>query len=161
MSGKKKKKGESPNRIAARNRKARHNYEVVEEFEAGICLVGTEIKSLRTGKASIIDSYGEIKDSEIFLINAYIPEYEKSSGYFNHATRRPRKLLLHKREIKKLMGKVLIKGMTLIALDIHFNEKGIAKVKLGLCKGKSKYDKRQTEKDRDWERKKQRVIREG
>jgi len=161
MPSKKKKKADDIGRIAANNRKARHNYEIVEEIEAGICLVGTEIKSLRTGKANIIDSYAEIKSNEVYLINSYIPEYEKSSDYFNHQTRRVRKLLLHKKEIKKLTGKVLIKGMSLIALDIHFNDKGIAKVKLGLCKGKSKYDKRQTEKDRDWDRKKSRIIREG
>ncbi len=159
MSGKKK-KGAEPSLIAASNRRARHEYEVLEEYEAGICLMGTEIKSLRTGKANIADSYAEVKDEEVFLVNAYIPEYEKSTAKNNHATRRPRKLLLHRKEIKRLMGRVLQKGQTLIALDIHYNEKGVAKVKLGLCRGKSNYDKRQTQKDREWNIKKQRVMRE-
>lgn len=161
MAGKnKKKKGAEPSRIAADNRKARHNYQVLEEYEAGICLAGSEIKSLRTGKANITDSYAEISGEEVFLINAYIPEYDKTPKQFSHATRRPRKLLLHKKEIKRLMGKVLTKGLTLIALDIHYNDKGLAKVKLGLCRGKTNYDKRRTEQDRDWERKKQRIMRD-
>jgi len=154
-----KKKKPAPTNIAAQNRKARHNYTVLEEYEAGICLLGTEVKSLRKGGANIVDSHADASDGEIFLLNSYIPEYNKTTMYKNHAPRRPRKLLLHKKEIKKLTGKVQEKGFTLIALDIHFNEKGIAKVKLGLCKGKSNYDKRETEKNRDWDRKKARIMR--
>ncbi len=160
MAGKNKRKKAPKSNIAAQNRKARHNYEILEEYEAGICLVGTEVKSLRAGHANIIDSYADPKGEALYLINAYIPEYEQA-GQFNHHTHRPRKLLLHKREIKRLMGKVQTKGLTLVALDIHFNEKGIAKVKLGLAKGKTKYDKRQTEKDRDWARDKSRILKEN
>ncbi len=153
------KKNKIPNRIAADNRKARHNYEILEEYEAGICLVGTEVKSLRSGKTSIADSYAEPQNGEIFLFNSYIPEYGKATSFNHHAPRRPRKLLLHKREIKKLTGKIQEKGLTLIPLNIHFTSKGLAKVKLGLARGKTKYDKRETEKNRDWQREKSRVMR--
>ncbi len=157
--GKKKKKA-APSRIAAQNRRARHDYEILEEFEAGICLLGTEVKSLRDGKGNLTDSYADPKDDAVYLLNAYIPEYRKCGEKFNHDPLRPRKLLLHMREIKKLSGKVKTKGLTLIALDIHWTQKGIAKVKLGLAKGKTKHDKRQSEKDRDWQRDKSRIMRE-
>lgn len=154
----KKKKTSSDSSTVAQNRKAYHNYEVLEEFEAGICLVGTEVKSLRCGKANIADSYAEPKEEELFLINSYIPEYDKA-GQFNHKSRRPRKLLLHRREINKLIGKIQTKGMTVVPLSLYFNAKGLAKVKIALVKGKSKYDKREAEKNRDWDRQKSRVLR--
>lgn len=146
------------NNIAAQNRKARHDYNILEEYEAGICLNGTEVKSLRTGKANIVDAYADIRDDAVWLLNSYIPEYKNASNYYNHNPRRERKLLLHKREIKKLFGKVKEKGLTLIALSIYFNKKGLAKVKLALCSGKTKYDKRQTIKERDWQRQKSRTL---
>lgn len=155
------KKKKDLSNIAAQNRKARHNYEILEELEAGICLVGTEVKSLRAGKANIIDSYAEPKGGEIYLVNAHIPEYGKAAHQFNHDPRRPRKLLLKAREIKKLTGKVQEKGLTLIALSIYFNRKGRAKVKLGLGKGKTRYDKRESEKKRDWQRKKAQIMKGG
>ena len=157
MAVKKKKKDTS--NIAAQNRKAWHNYEILEEYEAGIVLTGTEVKSLRSGKANLAESYGEPKDDAIFLINSYIPEYGKAVD--NHNPHRPRKLLLHAREIKKLTGKVNEKGLTLVALSIFFNKKGLAKVKLGLAKGKTKYDKRESEKKKDWDRKKSQLLKEG
>jgi len=144
----------------ARNRKARFNYEILEELEAGIVLTGSEVKSLRSGKADITEAHADVRGAEMFLLNCYIPEYGKA-GRFNHEPRRPRKLLLHKKEIKKLTGKVLTKGLTLVALTIYFNRKGLAKVKLALAKGKAKHDKRETIKNRDWEREKARTIREG
>lgn len=156
-----KQKKQNSGTIAADNRKARYNYHVLEEYEAGICLVGTEVKSLRSGKANIAESYAEPKDRELFLLNAYIPEYGKAGQYFNHDPRRPRKLLLHQKEIKRLSGKVEQKGLTLIPLSLYFNARGLAKLKLGLCEGKTKYDKRESEKKRDWERQKQRIMREG
>ncbi len=144
--------------IAAQNRKARHNYTILEEWEAGIVLLGTEVKSLRTGKATITESYADIQDGEIVLLNSYIPEYTKTTKGMNHAPRRPRKLLLHKREIKKLTGKVEQQGLTLVPLSLYFNRRGIAKVKLALAQGKTKYDKRETIKKRDWERQKSRLM---
>ena len=158
-----KKKKVNPHFYAAQNRRARHDYAIIEEIEAGIMLQGTEVKSLRTGQANLNDSYAEAQlidgTLDIFLLNAYIPEY-KQGNRENHSTRRPRKLLLKSREIKRLYGKVMQKGLTLIPLDIHWNKKGLAKVQLGLCKGKSKYDKRQSDKDRTWDRDKQRAMRE-
>ncbi len=147
------------NCVAVDNRKARHDFSIEEDYEAGIVLIGTEVKSLRTGKANLADSYAEIgKDGAIWLLNAYIPEYEKAMKGQSHAPRRPRKLLLHAREIKRLMGKVQSKGYTLIPLNIHFNERGIAKVKLGLAKGKTLYDKRRAEKDKEWKRQKKDLM---
>ena len=146
-------------KIAADNRKARHNYFIEETVEAGIMLTGTEIKSLRGGKATIGESYAQSKDGEIFLINAYIPEYTEGNR-FNHEPRRIRKLLLHKRQIAKLSQAIEREGMTLIPLKIIFNAKGRAKVELGLAKGKKLHDKRDTEKKRDWEREKGRLMRQ-
>ena len=140
------------------NRKARFNYHIEDSFEAGIILTGTEVKSLRSGESNIIDAHaGEMK-GEIFLFNAYIPEYSMANR-FNHYSRRPRKLLLHKKQINKLLGKLKVKGYTLIALSIYFNKKNVAKVELGVAKGKTNYDKRETTKDRDWEREKGRIVR--
>ena len=132
------------------NRKARHDYIIEDEYEAGIVLTGTEIKSIRAGKANIKDSYAIIKNEEIFLLNTHISSYEKGN-IFNHEENRTRKLLLHKKEIKKLNNKINLEGYTLIPLKIYFI-KGKAKVLIGLCKGKKNYDKRETIKERDLER---------
>jgi len=146
-------------KIAAENRKARHNYFVDETLEAGIALVGTEIKSLRTGKANITDAYAAPDAGELYLLNSYIPEYSHGNR-FNHETRRPRKLLLHKREIGKLIGLTTRGGITLVPLSIYFNEKGRAKVELAVARGKKLHDKRASEKDRDWQREKSRLLRD-
>jgi SsrA-binding protein len=146
-------------KIAADNRKARHNYFIEDVVEAGIMLTGTEVKSLRGGKATIGESYAHPKDGEIFLVNSYIPEYTEGNR-FNHEPRRVRKLLLRKNQIAKLSQAVEREGMTLVPLKIIFNAKGRAKVELGLAKGKKLHDKRDTEKKRDWEREKGRLLRD-
>jgi len=148
----------TPPRIAAQNRKARHEYSVVDTIEVGIMLVGTEVKSLRAGKGTISEAYAGPSGDDLWLFNAYIPEYQ-SKMPFPHETRRPRKLLLHKREMRKLLGSVTKEGMTLVPLDIHFTDRGIAKVSLGLAKGKKHYDKREAEKKADWNREKARLMR--
>ena len=153
------KKAEPKLKVAADNRKARFNYEIGEAFEAGIALTGTEIKSLRNGKATIAESYADAKDGEIWLVNSNIPEYLQANRN-NHAPKRPRKLLLHKRQINKLIGAVERDGMTLVPLKLYFNEKGRAKVELALAKGKKLHDKRETEKQRDWQRDKARLLRD-
>jgi SsrA-binding protein len=153
-----KKEKEERFKIAAENRKARYNYFIESTVEAGVMLAGTEVKALREGHATIGESYAHSKDGEIFLVNAYIPEY-KAGNRFNHETRRPRKLLLHKREIAKLSQAIEREGMTLIPLKLYFNPKGRAKIELGLAKGKKLHDKRDTEKKRDWEREKGRLMR--
>jgi SsrA-binding protein len=145
-------------RIVADNRKARFNYEIGEVFEAGIALTGTEVKSLRQGKATIAESYADAHQGEIWLVNANIPEYLQG-GRFNHAPKRRRKLLLHKRQIQKLSGAVDRDGMTLVPLKLYFNEKGRAKIELALAKGKKLFDKRQTEKKRSWDRERGRLLR--
>jgi SsrA-binding protein len=152
-------KGSTGRKIAAENRKARFEYAVSDVYEAGISLAGSEIKSLRAGKATIGDSYAAEKNGELFLVNAYIPEYLQAHQ-FNHETKRPRKLLLHKRQINKLIGAVQREGMTLVPLKIYFNDKGRAKVELALAKGKNAADKRETSKKRDWEREKSRLMRD-
>lgn len=146
-------------KIAADNRKARHNFFIEDAFEAGLMLQGTEVKSLRNGKANIQDAYAEEKDGELWLINAYIPEFSHGNR-FNHSPRRPRKLLMHKREISRLGGAVQRSGMTLVPLSLYFDDKGRAKLELGLAKGKNLHDKRETEKQRDWNRQKQRLIKD-
>jgi SsrA-binding protein len=145
-------------KIVADNRKARFNYEIGEVFEAGIALTGTEVKSLRTGKASIGESYADSRGGEIWLVNANIAEYLRA-GRFNHAPKRPRRLLLHRRQINKLMGAVERQGMTLVPLKLYFNEKGRAKIELALARGKKLHDKRETEKKRSWERERGRLLR--
>ncbi len=132
------------------NRKARYDYFIEDEYEAGIVLTGTEIKSIREGKVNIKDSYAIIKNNELYLLNTHISSYEKGN-IFNHEEDRTRKLLMHKKEILKLNNKVTLEGYTLIPLKIYFN-KGKAKVLIGLCKGKKSYDKRETIKKRDTER---------
>ncbi|HEY7383236.1 MAG TPA: SsrA-binding protein SmpB [Beijerinckiaceae bacterium] len=146
-------------RVVADNRKARFNYEIVDALEAGIALTGTEVKSLRGGKANIGDAYAGPSGEELFLFNAYIPEYLQANR-FNHETRRPRRLLLHKRQINKLIGATQREGFTLIPLKIYFNERGRAKVELGLGRGKKLHDKRETEKRRSWDRERARLMRE-
>ena len=143
----------------AQNRKARYNYFIEDTLEAGIMLTGTEVKSLRAGKSNITDSHAGESKGELFLFNLHIPEYGQGNR-FNHEPRRPRKLLLHAREIEKLFGAVERKGMTLVPLSIYFNSTGRAKVELALAKGKQSHDKRQTIKDRDWQRDKARLMRE-
>jgi SsrA-binding protein len=146
-------------RIAAQNRRARFDYFIDETLEAGIMLVGTEVKSLRAGKASINESYAGEQHGELYLVNAYIPEYQLAGQYYQHETKRPRKLLVHKREMNRLMGAIKREGVTIVPLSIYFNPRGIAKVELGVARGKKKVDKRESEKERDWQRDKARVMR--
>lgn len=152
------KKQQPEGQVAARNRKARHNFFIEDTLEAGIVLRGTEVKSLREGRASIEEAYATEEDGEIYLVNAYIPEY-KSANTFQHETHRRRKLLVHKREMGKLAAAVSRQGMTLVPLSVYFNARGIAKVELGLAKGKRQYEKRASAKDHDWKRDKARIMR--
>jgi SsrA-binding protein len=145
-------------RVVAQNRRARFNYHLEETFEAGIALTGSEVKSLRAGKATIAESYADARGGEIWLVNANIPEYLQA-GRFNHAPKRLRKVLLHRRQINKLIGAVEREGMTLVPLRLYFNERGRAKIELALARGKKLYDKRQTEKKRSWERERGRLLR--
>ncbi len=144
-------------KLVAENRKARFNYDIEEKLEAGIALVGSEVKSLRAGKANIAEAYATDERGELYLVNAHISEYAARNG---HAPLRPRKLLLHAREIARLLGAIQRQGMTLVPLKLYFNARGIAKVELGLAKGKKLHDKRETEKKRDWDRQKGRLMRE-
>ena len=145
-------------KVVAHNRRARFNYEIGETFEAGIALTGSEVKSLRQGKATIAESYADARAGELWLVNANVPEYLQA-GRFNHAPKRPRKLLLHRRQIDKLMGAIEREGMTLVPLRLYFNEKGRAKLELALARGKKLHDKRETEKKRSWERERGRLLR--
>jgi SsrA-binding protein len=149
----------SESHTVALNRKARFEYTIEEEMEAGLVLTGTEVKSLRAGKASIAEAYAAAKEEEIWLINCHIEEYGAGS-WQNHETRRPRKLLLHRRQVSKLLGRLKVKGVTLIPLSLYFNSRGLAKIKLGLAIGKKQYEKRDTIKKRDWQRDKARIMRE-
>jgi SsrA-binding protein len=146
-------------KVVAENRRARYEYFLDDFLEAGIALAGTEVKSLRFGDGSIAESYAELKDGEVWLINANIPEF-KHGNRFNHEPKRPRKLLLHQREIAKLRTAVSREGMTLIPLSVYFNPRGRAKVELALARGKKLHDKRDTEKARDWKREQGRLMRE-
>jgi SsrA-binding protein len=153
-------KPESNFKIVADNRRARYNYEIGEKFEAGIALTGTEVKSLRTGKATIAESYAGVdRAGEMWLYNANIPEYF-AGNRFNHEPKRPRKLLLKSREISKLAQGVEREGMTVVPLRLYFNARGRAKIEIALAKGKQMHDKRETEKKRDWAREKGRLMRE-
>jgi SsrA-binding protein len=145
-------------KVIADNRKARFNYEIGETVEAGIALTGSEVKSLRSGKATIAESYADARAGEIWLVNANIPEYLQA-GRFNHAPKRPRKLLLHKRQIDKLSGAVEREGMTIVPLKLYFNDKGRAKVELAIARGKKLHDKRETERKRTWDRERGRLMR--
>jgi SsrA-binding protein len=146
-------------KTVAQNRRARFEYFIDETFEAGIALSGTEVKSLRFGEGSIAESYAEVKGGEVWLVNSNVPEFSHGNRH-NHEPKRPRKLLLHEREIEKMIGAVERKGMTLIPLSVYFNSRGRAKVELALAKGKQTHDKRQTIKDRDWQRHKARLMRD-
>jgi SsrA-binding protein len=152
-------KQDASRRIIAFNRKARRNYEIIETFEAGLALAGSEVKSLREGKASIAEAYAAPRDGELYLLNATIPVYAQA-GRFNHQEGRDRKLLMHKRQIARLIGAVQREGMTLVPLRLYFNERGIAKLELALARGKKLHDKRETEKRRSWQREKARLMRE-
>ena len=146
-------------KLVAENRKARFNYDIEERLEAGIALKGSEVKSLRAGRANIAESYASEEGGELYLVNAHIAEYA-GAARDGHAPTRPRKLLLHAREIARLIGGIHRQGMTLVPLKLYFNARGIAKVELGLAKGKKLHDKRETEKRRDCERQKRRLLRE-
>ena len=146
-------------KIVADNRRARFHYQIGDIYEAGIALTGTEVKSLRQGKATIAESYAAEQDGELWLYNAYIPEYLQANR-FNHFPRRPRKLLLHAREINKLRGAVEREGMTLVPLKLYFNAKGRAKLELAVARGKKLHDKRESEKQRSWQRERARLMRE-
>ena len=146
-------------KVVADNRKARFHYAIGETFEAGIVLTGSEVKSMRTGKANIGESYATARDGELWLLNSNISEY-KQAGRFNHAPKRARKLLLHKRQINKLIGAVEREGMTVVPLKLYFNDRGRAKVEIALAKGKKLHDKRDSEKKRDWQRERGRLLRQ-
>ena len=146
-------------KIVAENRKARFEYSIEDKFEAGLALTGTEVKSLRAGQGTIAESYAEVRDGQCWLINANIPEFSHGNR-FNHEPKRMRKLLLHEREINKLLGAVERQGMTLVPLSVYFNAHGRAKVELALAKGRQAHDKRAHIKDRDWQRDKARLMRE-
>ncbi len=157
---KKNKKDDPESKTVANNRKARFNYYIEDTIEAGIVLVGTEVKSLRIGGVSINESYADAKEGALWLLNAHIPEYVKAHVKLQHEPRRPRKLLLHKNQLAKLMDAVSRKGTTIVPLAVFFNKRGIAKVSLGIASGKKQHDKRETEKKRDWQKEKGRLMRE-
>jgi SsrA-binding protein len=146
-------------KTVAENRRARFEYHIEDVFEAGIALTGTEVKSLRFGEGSIAESYAEVRGGEVWLVNANVPEFSHGNR-FNHEPKRPRKLLLHAREVDRLTGAVERKGMTLVPLSIYFNGRGRAKVELALARGKNLADKRQTIKERDWKREAARILRD-
>ena len=145
-------------KVVADNRRARFNYEIGETFEAGIALTGTEVKALRQGRATIAESYADSRGGELWLLNANIPEYLQG-GRFNHAPKRPRKLLLHRNQINKLAGAVDREGMTIVPLKLYFNEKGRAKVEIAIARGKKMHDKRETDRKRSWDRERGRLLR--
>jgi SsrA-binding protein len=149
----------APKKLAAENRKARFSYEILDTIEAGLVLSGTEIKSLRNGKANITDSYASVEGGELWLINCYIPEYFEANR-FNHEPRRRRKILVHSKQLARLAQSTEREGMTLVPLNIHYNAKGMAKLELGVARGKKLHDKRETEKERDWNREKGRLMRD-
>jgi SsrA-binding protein len=146
-------------KVVAENRRARYDYAIEDKFEAGIALTGTEVKSLRFGEGSIAESYAEVKEEEVWLINANIPEFSHGNRH-NHEPKRARKLLLHQREIAKLFGAVARQGMTLVPLSIYFNSRGRAKVELALARGRKSHDKREHEKEKDWKREQGRLMRQ-
>lgn len=146
-------------RAVAENRRARHEYSIGETVEAGMILLGSEVKSLRAGQASLAEAWAGPKDGGIWLLNCHIPSY-RQAGRMNHEDRRPRELLLRRKERDKLLAAIRREGMTLVPLKIYFNDRGIAKLLLGVAKGKKKHDKRQADKERDWNRQKSRLLRE-
>ena len=147
-------------RTVAQNRRARFDYFIDETLEAGIVLAGTEVKSLRSGRASINESYAGETAGELFLVNAFIPEYQQAGRWLQHETKRPRKLLVKRKELGKLLGAIRREGVTIVPLAIYFTPRGIAKVRLGLARGKRMADKRETQKERDWQRDKARLMRD-
>ena len=151
------KKPEPGQTIVAQNRKARHNYFIEETFEAGLSLTGTEVKSLRGGRSTIAESYVTAIEGEAWLVNATIPEYS-SGNRNNHEPRRPRKLLLHRSQVNKLIGAIQRQGRTVVPLMVYFNEKGRAKLEIALALGKKAHDKRATIKERDWQRQRSRLL---
>lgn len=153
-----KKKPADNTKTISENRKARHEYEVLETLEAGLMLQGSEVKSLRNGKVSLDEAYGRVKDGDVWLVGCEIPEYTQAT-IWNHAPKRPRKLLLHKREVTKFAQRAKEKGLTLVPLKLYFTERGFAKVLLGLCRGKKLHDKRDTMKKADMKRDIQRAMR--
>jgi SsrA-binding protein len=153
-------KKQEGHKTVAENRKARHEYFIEETWEAGIELTGTEVKSLRAGQANIAESYASAEKGGIFLINAHIAEYGKAGSFFQHEPRRPRRLLLHKREIQKLAIALERQGMTIVPLELYFNERGRAKLRLALAKGKKLHDRREATAERDWQRQKARLMRD-
>ncbi len=160
MADKEKKAGMVVTGTVAENRRARYDYEIIDTLEAGIMLTGTEVKSLRTGKAQITEAYASPERGELWLINAHIPEFVQANR-FNHDEKRPRKLLVSKKQLHRLAEGVERAGNTIVPLKLYFNERGMAKVLIGLGKGKKSFDKRQTEKSRDWNREKQRLMKHG
>jgi len=146
-------------KTVAENRRARFDYFLDDVYEAGIALTGTEVKSLRFGEGTIAEAYAEVKDHEVWLINANIPEFSHGNR-FNHEPRRPRKLLLHEREIERMRNAIAREGMTVVPLSIYFNARGRAKVELAIAQGKKLHDKRDTEKARDWKREQHRLLRD-
>jgi SsrA-binding protein len=145
--------------LIAENRKARHEFFITDSWEAGVMLLGSEVKSLRVGQTNIAESYASVEDGGIWLINSYIAEY-KGASLFQHEARRKRKLLIHRSELAKLKIAIERKGMTIVPLEMYFNTKGIAKLKIGLAEGKKLHDKRETDKKRDWDREKSRIMRD-
>ena len=160
MAGKEKKAGMVVTGTVAENRRARFDYEILDTLEAGIVLTGTEVKSLRTGKAQITESYASPERGELWLINAHIPEYLQANR-FNHEEKRPRKLLVSRKELARLSQAVERAGNTIVPLKLYFNDRGMAKVLIGVGKGKKSFDKRETQKNRDWGREKQRLLKQG
>lgn len=160
MSAKKRKaSGLISHGIASQNRKARYDFKIGEEFEAGIQLIGPEVKSLRSGRATLSEAWAGERDGEMWLFNAYIPEWQAGSFMSRFEPRRPRKLLLHSKQVETLTGAITRAGSTLVPLDIHFNDRGLAKVQLGLAEGKKMHDKRAAVAARDWQRDKARILR--
>lgn len=152
-------KPESNRCVVADNRAARYHYEITDTLEAGLALTGTEVKSLRKGKATIGEAYAGPSGTDLMLFNAYIPEYVEANR-FNHETKRPRRLLLHRKQINKLIGATQREGFTVVPLKIYFNERGRAKIELGLGRGKKLHDKREASKERDWQRDRARIMRD-
>ncbi len=147
-------------KTVAENRKARHEFFLTDTWEAGIMLTGTEVKSLRKGQSNIGESYASFEDDGLYLVNSYIPEYNKAGRFFQHEPRRKRRLLLHKAEMAKIFQAVERKGMTVVPVEMYFNARGIAKLKLALAEGKKLTDKRQDAAKRDWQRQKARIMRD-
>lgn len=146
--------------IAAQNRKARFDYKIADTLEAGLILAGPEVKSLRFGRANLVDSWAGERDGEIWLFNAHIPEWQSGSFFARFDPRRPRKLLMHRKQARELIGMIARDGVTLVPMDIHFNARGIAKVTLAVAEGKKKHDKRAAIAERDWRRAKARLMRD-